>query len=99
MHNVSLHTHALAHVRRPRATLVILFLKIDFLLILKGYIFHFNTPQVNSIFDWALNWPWALKFEHHWGMGAQVVRSTKCGVYKPLLQERTHEYLHSIQHV
>ena len=34
---------------------------------LKGYIFHFNTPQVNLISDWALNWPWALGFKHHWG--------------------------------
>ena len=48
---------------------------------LKIYIFHFNTPQVNLIFDWALNWPWALEFEHHWGMGTRVVRGTKCGVY------------------
>ena len=48
---------------------------------LKGYIFHFSTPQVNLIFDWALNWSWALKFEYHWGTGAWVVRVTKYGVY------------------
>ena len=48
---------------------------------LKCYIFYFNTPQINLIFDWALNWPWALEFEHHWGIGAQVVRETKCNVY------------------
>ena len=33
--------------------------------------------------DWALNQPWALEFQHHWGTGARVVRGTKCGVYKP----------------
>ena len=36
---------------------------------LKGYIFHFNTPQVNLISDWPLNWPWVVEFEHHWGTG------------------------------
>ena len=49
---------------------------------LKSYIFHFNTSQVNLISNWALNWPWALEFEHHWGIGAQVVWGTKCGVYR-----------------
>ena len=43
--------------------------------------FHFNTPQVNLISDWTLNWPWALEFEHYWGMGAQVARGIKCDVY------------------
>ena len=37
-----LRMHALALVRRPRITLVILFPKIDFFY-LKGCIFHFNT--------------------------------------------------------
>ena len=32
---------------------------------LKGYIFHFNSSQVILISDWALNWSWALEFEHH----------------------------------
>ena len=58
-----MHTHALAHVHGPKATLVILFP--IFFSHLKGYVFHFNTPQVNLISDWALNWPWALEFEHH----------------------------------
>ena len=49
---------------------------------LKGYIFHFNTPQVNMISNWALNWSWASKFEHHWGMGARVIRGKKYGVYR-----------------
>ena len=40
---------------------------------LKSDIFHFITPQVNLIFDWALNWPW--------GTGALVIRGTKCNVY------------------
>ena len=35
--------------------------------------------------DWALNQPWALEFQHHWGTGARVVRGTKCGVHKPIL--------------
>ena len=43
--------------------------------------FHFNTSQVNLVSNWALNWPWALDFEYHWGTGVQVVRGTKCGVY------------------
>ena len=60
---VCLRTHALAHVRRPQpmymgqwVTLVFYFPKIDFCSF-KRYIFYFNTPQVNLIFDWALNWP------------------------------------------
>ena len=75
------HTQANAHVRRPRANLVILFPKIYFCSF-KRLCFHFNTPQVNLISDWALNWPWALEFEHHWGMRARVVKGTKCGVYR-----------------
>ena len=47
-------TQTAAHVRGPRATLVILFPKIDFCSF-KSYIFHFNTPQVKLISDWALN--------------------------------------------
>ena len=39
--------------------------KKDFFSYLKGYIFHFITLQVNLISDWALNWPWALEFEHY----------------------------------
>ena len=63
-------TQAMTHVCRLRATLVILFPKIDFFSHLKGYILHFDTPQVNLISDSALNWPWDLEFEYHWGMGA-----------------------------
>ena len=59
-----MHTHVLAHVRGPKAISVILFPKF-FFSHLKGYVFHFNTPQINLIFDWALNRPWALEFEHH----------------------------------
>ena len=55
-----------AHVHGLIATLVILFPKF-FFSNLKCYIFYFNTLQVNLISDWALNWHWALKFEHHWG--------------------------------
>ena len=51
-----LHPHALALVLRPRVTLVNLFPKIDFFS-LKGFVFYFNTPQVNLISNWALNWP------------------------------------------
>ena len=56
-----------------------LFSKNRFLLI-KSYIFHFNTSQVNLTSDWALNQPWALEFGHHWGAGAWVVKGTKCSV-------------------
>ena len=73
-------TQATVHVRGPRATLVFYFQKWIFAY-LKGYIFHFNISQVNLIFDWALNWPWALEFEHHWRTRAQVIRGIKCGVY------------------
>ena len=48
---------------------------------LKSYIFHFNTPQFNLIFDWALNWSWSLEFEHLQGMGVRVIKGTKCNVY------------------
>ena len=47
---------------------------------LKGYIFYFNTPQVNLISYWVLNQSWALEFEHHWGTETQVVRGIKCDV-------------------
>ena len=52
-----LHMQAANHVWRLRATLVILFPKIDFFAHLKGSIFHFYTYQVNLISDWAPNWP------------------------------------------
>ena len=54
-----------------------LFSKNRFLLI-KSCIFHFNTFQVNLTSDWALSQPWALEFMYHWGMGALVIRGTKC---------------------
>ena len=80
-------THALARIRSLRLTYAsrwtlqsFYFQKLIFAH-LKGYIFHFNTPQVNLIFDQALNWPWALEFEHHQGTRALVVRGTKYGVY------------------
>ena len=76
-----LHMQAATHVWRPRATLVILFPKIDFFAHLKGSIFHFYTYQVNLISDWAPNWTWALEFKHHWGMETRVVRGKKCSVY------------------
>ena len=34
------------------------------------------------IFDWALNRPWVLEFEDHWGTGAQVIKGTKCRVIR-----------------
>ena len=82
-----LHTHALAHVHKPlplytgRGPLWSFYFQKYIFTHLKCYIFHFNIPQVILISVWALNWPWALEFENHWGMGAQVVRGTKCGVY------------------
>ena len=53
---------------------------------LKGYIFHFYTPQVNLISDWALNWSWALEFDHHWGTDARVVRGITCGIYRCMMR-------------
>ena len=49
--------------------------------LIKSYIFHFNSSQVNFTSALALNQPWSLEFGHHWGTGARVVRSTKCVVY------------------
>ena len=49
--------------------------------LIKSYIFHFNISQVNLTSDWALNQLWILEFQYHWGMGAQIVRGTICGVY------------------
>ena len=80
-------THALGHVRRLLPTYVSqgplwsFYFQKQIFAHLKSYIFHFNTSQVNLISDWALNQPWALEFEHHWGTGARVIRCTKCGVY------------------
>ena len=68
-----LRMHALARVHRLLRTYVgqgllwFFISKNRFLCICKSDIFHFNTPKVNLKFDWALNWPWALEFEHHWG--------------------------------
>ena len=47
-------TQAAAHVHALRAILVILFPKIDFRSFKRLY-FHFNTPQVNLMSNWALN--------------------------------------------
>ena len=73
-------THMCVCVRRLRVSLAFIFQKQIYLLI-KNNIFHFNISQVNLEFDWALNQPWALEFQHHWGMGAWVVKGTKCNVY------------------
>ena len=83
-----LRTHALACVHKPRLTYAgrrllwsFNYPKIYFAH-LKGYIFHFNTPQDILISYWAVNWSWALEFEYHWGTGARVIKGTKCSVYK-----------------
>ena len=52
--------------------------------LIKSYIIHFNISQVNLTSDWALNQPWILEFQHYWGIGAKVIRGTKCGVYTHL---------------
>ena len=67
-------------VRKSRVSLAFIFQKQIYLLI-KSYIFHFKISQVNLEFDWALNKPWALEFQHHWRTGARVVRGIKCDVY------------------
>ena len=90
---ICLRTHVLAHVHRPRPAytgqglLQSYYFKKQIFTHSKGYIFHFNTPQVNLISDWALNWPWALEFEHHREIGARVVNGTKCGVYNVLSRQ------------
>ena len=43
-------------------------------LLIKSYIFYFNTSQVNLTSDWSLNKSWALEFGHYWGTGARVIR-------------------------
>ena len=64
-------THTLAHIRRPlpmyvsQGPLWSFNFQKEIFAHLKGYIFHFNTSQVNLISDWVLNWPWALEFEYH----------------------------------
>ena len=52
------------HIRGPRATLIIFFQKQIFAH-LKGFIFHFNTPQVNFIYDQVMSQPQVLEFKHH----------------------------------
>ena len=75
-------THALAYVCRPRATLAILFSKIDFFLFKRLY---FYSSQFNSLLGFKLALlPLDLEFEHHWGMGARVIRGIKCGVYSSM---------------
>ena len=101
-----LHTHASEQrmhtcvcVRRPRVSLAFICQKQIYLLI-KNCIFHFNISQVNLESDWALNQPQVLEFQQHQGMGAQVVRSTKCNVYSThtscmcvhAISTRTHTY-------
>ena len=71
--------HVLAYVARPRATLAILFSKIDFFLFKRLY---FYSSQFNILLGFKLALlPLDLEFKHHWGTGARVIRSTKCGVY------------------
>ena len=75
------HTRRLIPTCTSRGLPWVYFFKNRFIFSLKDIIFHFNTSQVNLTFDWALNQPWVLEFQNHWGMGAQVVRGTKYGVY------------------
>ena len=56
------------------------FLKLIYLLI-KRYITHFNTSQVNLNFWLGPKPTLGLRIQYHWGTGARVVRGTKCGVY------------------
>ena len=48
---------------------------------MKSYIFLKTLSSSQFQFDRALNQPWALEFQHHWGMGARVIRDTKYSVY------------------
>ena len=82
----SLRTQAKSCVRKlilvhiARVSFGLIFQKYIYLLI-KSYIFHFNTFQVNLTSDWALNQPWVLEFNiiGEWGLesyGVQNVVST-----------------------
>ena len=50
-----------SYVHRARVSFGLIFQNLIYLLI-KSYIFHFNTSQVNLISDWALNQPWVFEF-------------------------------------
>ena len=80
-HALWLHAQADSCVHILRISLIC-FSKID--LFAQKLHFSFNISQVNLTSDWALNQPWPLEFQHHWGTGGQVVRGTECGVYKCL---------------
>ena len=63
-----------------RVSFGLIFQRLIYLLI-KIYIFHFNTSQVNLTSD-TLNQALGLIIQYHLGMGARVVRGTKCSIYK-----------------
>ena len=48
-------------VRIARFSFGLIFQILIYLLI-KSYIFHFNTSQINLTSNWVLNQPWVLKF-------------------------------------
>ena len=50
-------------------------------LVQKIVLFSTNTFLKSFLSDQALNQPQVLEFLHHWGMGAQVMRGKKRGVY------------------
>ena len=67
-------------VRIVRVSFGLIFQKLIYLLI-KRYISHFNTSQVHLNF-WLCSKPTlGFRIQRHWGMGARVVRGTKCNVY------------------
>ena len=79
---VFLYTHALAHVCKllpmymGQGPLWLFNFQKQIFAHLKGYIFDFNTSQVNLISDQALNQPQALEFGHYQETEAQVIRGT-----------------------
>ena len=64
-----LHVQVVSCVFIARVSFGLVFQKLIYFLI-KSYIFHFNTSQVNLISNWALNQPWVLEFSiiGEWGL-------------------------------
>ena len=66
-----------------RVSFGLIFQKLIYLLI-KIYISHFNTSQVHLNFWMGPKPTLGFRIQRHWGMGARVVRGTKCNVYTSL---------------
>ena len=82
-HGLSVRTHTQVCVCTLRVSCGLSFQKISYSSKNKLYFPRtLSSSQFSS--DLALNQLWALEYYHHWGTGAQVIKDTKCGVYKML---------------